>query len=259
VYPIASVSSRSKRFFPYIFFCTLTLLIAKGATAQATFDVASIRPSSTEIKFERNGTTEVAHGTLNMRAVSIDSCIHWAYGTPTALIHGPALLREAHYDITAKAPPDTTEEQMRLMLRALLTERFKLAFHNEKAELRVYTLTVAKSGIKMHPSVPGSQMSHQNSNAGMVGKAMTMGELADYLADPLGAPLIDNTGLPGRYDFTIDFTPYIDPGSMNNGDRPDPVVILKAALKGELGLEMVQSKETVDTFVVDHVDPPTAN
>ena len=229
-----------------------------AATAQAAFDVASIRPTSEHVQFESNGTTEAAHGTLKMHDVTVATCIHWAYGTPLPLIHGPESLKQVHYDILAKSAPDTTEAQMRLMLRTLLTERFKFAFHSEKAELRVYTLTVAKSGIKMHPAATGTPPSHQNSHTGMAGHAMTMSELAEYLTDALGAPLTDNTGLAGRYDFIIDFTPYVDLERTNN-ERPDPVVVLKAALKDELGLEIVQNKETVDTLVVDHVEAPTAN
>ena len=147
---------------------------------------------------------------------------------------------------------------MRLMLRTLLTERFKLAFHSEKAEVRVYTLNVSKGGIKMHPADPNAPPAHQNSHTGMVGHAMTLAEITDYLSDALGAPLADATHLPGRFDFTIDFTPYVDTERTNN-ERPDPVVVLKAALKGELGLDLVQSKATVDTLVFDHVEAPTSN
>ena len=229
-----------------------------AASAQTAFDVASIRPTTEHVQFESNGTTEADHGTLKMHDVTVATCIHWAYGTPLPLIHGPESLKAVHYDIIAKSAPDTTEAQMRLMLRGLLTERFKLAFHSEKAELRVYTLNVSKGGIKMHPAAPGIAASHDLSHTAMVGHSMTMAELADYLAEPLGAPLTDSTGLPGRYDFTINLTPYVDTERTNN-ERPDPVVVLKAALKGELGLEIVQSKETVDTLVVDHVETPTAN
>jgi uncharacterized protein (TIGR03435 family) len=233
------------------------LLATTAAAAQTAFDVASIRPSGGEVKFERNGKIEAAYGTLKMRDVTVNTCIHWAYGVPLATIHGPASLKDVHYDITAKSAPDTTEDQMRLMLRTLLTERFKLAFHHEKAELRVYALTVAKSGIKMHPSAPGAAMSHENSATGMIAKSITMRELADYLSDPLNAPLTDNTGLDGRYDFVIDFTPYVD--MERTTERPDPAGVLRYALKGELGLELTQTKAPVEILVVDHVDPPTAN
>ena len=84
-----------------------------------------------------------------------------------------------------------------------------------------------------------------------------MQELADYLSDPLGAPLTDGTGLPGRYDFVIDFTPYVN---MEQSDvRPDPVAVLKSALKGDLGLDLVQGKAVVDVMVVDHVEAPSEN
>jgi len=238
--------------------CALSFLVATAATAQNTFDVASIHLSGASVKGERNGATDITHGTLTMHDVTVYTCIHWAYGIPLPLIHGPADLKDVHYDIIAKAAPDTTEEQMRLMMRSLLNERFHLTFHHEKAETRVYTISVAKSGLKMKPAEPGGQSSHQNGKMSMVGHSMTIAELADYLADPLGGPATDKTGLPGRYDFAIDFTPYVDSDHLNN-ERPDPVVVIKAALKGELGLELVQSKETVDTLVIDHVEPPTAN
>jgi uncharacterized protein (TIGR03435 family) len=242
-----------------IFFCGLILLITVPATAQTAFDVATIRPTDEHVKFESNGTTEASHGTLRMHDVTIATCIHWAYGIQLPLIHGPATLKEVHYDITAKTDPGATENQMRIMLRNLLTERFHLAFHRETAELRVYTLTVAKSGIKMHPADPTAPPSHQNSKIGVVGHAMTLAELTDFLSDALGAPLADATHLPGRYDFTIDFTPYVDTERTDADVRPDPAAVIGAALKGDLGLELVKSKAPIETLVVDYVDPPTAN
>jgi uncharacterized protein (TIGR03435 family) len=234
-----------------------TVGVAKPALAQTSFDVAVIRPSSGQVKFERNGKTEVAYGTLRMHDVTVSTCIQWAYGTTRALVTGPDSLKDVHYDITAKTDPHATKEQMQLMLRTLLSERFKLAFHVEKKEMRVYTLTVAKSGIKMRPSAPGVEMHHENSATGMVAQSITMRELADYLSDPLDAPLTDGTGLPGRYDFTIDFTPYVN---MEQSDvRPDAVSVLKSALKGDLGLDLVQGKAVVDVMVVDHVEAPSSN
>jgi uncharacterized protein (TIGR03435 family) len=225
--------------------------------APAAFDVASIRPSGGEVKFERNGRTEAAHGTLTMRDVTVSTCIQWAYEISQGQIQGPDSLTHVHYDITAKTDPDTTERQMRLMMRTLLSDHFKLAFHLEKKELHVYSLVVAKGGVKMHPSAPGGTMFRENSATGMVARSITMRELADYLSDPLNAPLTDETGLQGRYDLSIDFTPYVD---MERGDvRPDPVAVLKAALKGELGLDLVKDIKPVDVTIVDHVEPPSSN
>jgi hypothetical protein len=215
------------------------ILLPKPALAQVAFDVSVIHPSSAEVKFERNGKTEVAYGTLRMHDVTLSTCLQW------------------DYDITAKTDPSTTQDQMRVMLRTLLADRFKLTFHTEKRELRVYTLTIAKSGTKMHPSAPNGHMFRENSATGMVARSISMKELADYLSDPLDAPLTDGTGLPGRYDFTIDFTPYVD--MERNDVRPDPAAVLKAALKGDLGLDLLQRKEVLDVMVVDHLGPPSSN
>lgn len=227
------------------------------AQAQLAFDVASVRPSAAEVKYERNGMVKVDHGTLTMHDVTVTTCIHWAYGTSYPLITGPKEIGRAHYDIVAKTDPATTLPQMRLMLQDLLRDRFKLAFHREKKEARVYSMTVAKGGIRMTPSQPGGESFHQNSHTGMIGRSMTMEELADYLADALGAPLTDATGLPGRYDLKIDFTPYAD--QRQDDIRPDPVAILSAAAKGELGLELVRGRQEVEYLIVDHVEAPTPN
>jgi uncharacterized protein (TIGR03435 family) len=227
------------------------------AVAQAAFDVAVIRPSSGEVKFEHDGTTVMSYGTLRMHDVTVSTCIQWAYGITRPQLVGPDAIRNVHYDIVAKTDPQATKGQMQAMMKTLLSDRFKLAFHVEKREMKVFTMTVAKGGIKMKPSTPGVEMSHENSATGMVAHSISMKELADYLADPLGAPLVDGTGLPGRYDFVIDFTPYVN---MEQSDvRPDPVSVLKSALKGDLGLELVQGKAVVDVTVVDRVEAPTEN
>ncbi|MGA7158677.1 MAG: TIGR03435 family protein [Acidobacteriaceae bacterium] len=234
-----------------------SVCFAQPALAQASFDVAVIHLSSGPVKFERNGQTEAAYGTLRMHDVTVSSCIQWAYGSSRALVNGPDALTDVHYDILAKTDPHATKEQMQLMLRTLLKDRFKLAFHIEKKEMRVYTLVVAKSGSKMHTAAAGEEMLRENSATGMVAKSISMQELADYLSDPLDAPLMDGTGLSGRYDFVIDFTPYVN---MEQSDvRPDPVAVLRSTLKGDLGLNLVQSKQVVDVMVVDHVEPPSMN
>lgn len=245
------------RGFGLVLMLSIGLAAAKTVAAQSAFDVASIRPSSGDVKFERNGIIKASHGTLAMHDVTVSTCVQWAYGTSQGLISGPSSLRDVHYDITAKTDPAATQQQMRVMLQELLRERFKLTFHLEKRELRVYTLVVAKGGSKMHPSAPGGEMFRENSATGMVARSITMRELADYLSDPLDAPLADATDLPGRYDFKIDFTPYVD---MKQDDvRPDPVAVVNAALKGELGLELVRAKQQMDVTIVDHVEPPSLN
>jgi uncharacterized protein (TIGR03435 family) len=234
-----------------------TLFLVASSHAQETFDVATIRPASERVKFEHNGSTASSYGTLTMRDVNLVACIHYAYRIPFPLIsvkNGDS----AHYDITAKAAPNTTDDQTRLMMQALLKERFHLTFHHEKQERRVYLLTGGKVGAKLHPAAPGGTPFRENGMASMTVKSMTIAEIADYVSDPVDAPLIDNTGLTGRYDFVVDFRPYVDM-ERNDGVRPDPAAVVRAAFKGELGIEMTAAKQTVDVFIVDRADPPTAN
>lgn len=238
----------------------LTLFLAAAAHAQS-FDAASIHLSAAPVPFESNGIITAGNGALQMRDVTVATCIHYAYGSPLPVIRGPEALKSPHYDILAKADPGTSNAQLRLMLRSLLTERFHLAFHHETAILPVFTLTVSnnnKSATRLHPAPATDHASHQNSPTGMAAHAMTMAELADYLSEALNAPLTDATQLPGRYNFTIDFTTYVDQVRVNN-ERPDPAAVLHAALKGELGLELNRAKGPAELTVVDHLDPPTPN
>jgi len=73
-------------------------------------------------------------------------------------------------------------------------------------------------------------------------------------------PVVDETGLTGKYDFVIDFTPYLPDPSHNMGvDRPDSTSILMAALEGELGIKMESRKTQVEVMIVDHVEKPSQN
>ena len=205
------------------------------------------------------GTSTTAD--LMVHDVTVSSCIELAYGVPQPIVKGPSSIKDVHYDIIAKAAPDTTKEQMHLMLQTLLTDRFHLAFHREQKELRAYTLTImpngAKTGIKIQPAPPGGQMSHENTATSFIAHSITMQEFIDYLAEPLGVPLTDETHLTARYDFVLDFKPYAD--LENNPTPPDPISFVNAALKDELGLELIKHQDQVNLLVVDHIDPPTSN
>ena len=91
---------------------------------------------------------------------------------------------------------------------------------------------------------------------GMVAKNFSLMDLTNYMADPVGTPLFDETHLPGRYDFTIDFHPYVDTASEIHAD---PQAVLRATFQGELGLKMMRRRTTITTLVVDHIAAPTPN
>ena len=235
----------------------MLLLFSAASHAQTSFDVASIRLSQQEVKFEHDGETAIAHGTLRMRDVTLSTCIRFAYKVQQAQILGEPRRNERHYDITAKAAPDTTAEQMRPMLQALLEERFHLVFHREKRELNGYVMTVLPKGIKFKPSADqGGELYRQNYAASMVAKNITMQELVDYISEPLGSPLADGTHLQGKYDLVIDFTKYVDaPREI----MANTTTVLSAAFRGDLGLQFTKDKAAYDMFVIDHVEPPSEN
>lgn len=226
------------------------------AEAQATFAVASIRPSAEAVKFESDGETKVRPGTVTMRDVTIESCIKWAYGVQRPQVSGPSLLASVRYDIVAKADGAASSDEMKAMMQALLSERFKLAFHREKKELRSFALTVVKGGAKLKQAESDEVPFRQNSAMGTTARATTMQEFADFLAGPVEKPVVDKTGLTGRWDFAFDFTKYMtDPPK----GLDDFLVVLNETLQGELGLKLEAEKDVVDVMVVDKLEKASEN
>jgi len=247
-----------RRFVAGLGLCVLaSALWVPGVQAQPSFAVASIRQSGAEVKFEHDGKTDTSPGHLLMKDVTVQTCIKWAYGVQHSQIIAPPWTDSEHFDIDAKADDPVDIPQLKLMLQTLLADRFKLTFHREKRELKGFVMTVAKSGSKMRPTPPDVAHSWQNSANGTVATGITMQEFADYMAGPMEAPIIDDTGLPGKYDFTLDFTNYL-PADMRVMHAEATGVII-SALQGELGLKLEGSKTMFDVMAIDHVEKPSDN
>jgi uncharacterized protein (TIGR03435 family) len=230
-----------------------------GQTSPA-FVAASIRPSAGDVKFEHDGKTVTTPGNLTMRDVTAATCIKFAYSVQDSQISGPDWLQSEHFDILAKADTPVAEAQLKLMMQSLLADRFHLVFHRQNKELTAYAMTVAKGGAKVKESAPDTQPFRENSAVGTVVRAMTMKEWADFISGPMQMPVVDMTGLKGRYDFSLDFTAWLPGGEkvMNVAfDNANGIMI--AAMQGELGLKMESKKETVEVLMIDHVEKPSAN
>ena len=235
-----------------VFACTL-------APAQS-FAVVSIRPSAGEVQFEHDGNTQTTPGNLRMRDVTVATCIKWAYTVQDSEISVPRWLQSEHFDIIAKADEPVGDEQMKLMMRTLLADRFGLAFHRQSKTLRAYLMTVAKRGDKLHESAADTAPFRENSAIGTVVRGTTMKEFGDFMAGPLQAPVVDMTGLKGRYDFVLDFTAYLPAGEhVMKVDFDNTTGIIIAAMRGELGLNLESKKENVEVLVIDRVEKPSAN
>src|SRR5215469_4730848 len=115
-------------------------------SAPVTFEVASVKRSQPGGRGTSVGTDP---GRLTIRNATLKFCIGWSYGVKDYQISGPGWLDSEHFDIVAKAERGALEGRLRLMLQAVLTDRFKLALHRETKELPVYALTVVKEGAKI--------------------------------------------------------------------------------------------------------------
>jgi len=248
-------------------YAMLLLLHPFSAFAGQAFDVASVRPSSVNAVGEGSERENivVSPGSLTMRNVSLRSATRWAYRVRDHQISGPSWLGSAKYDIVAKVAGPAAEEELRLMLQALLADRFKLELHRESKDLTVYAMVVKKNGPKLHKAADDTPGSMRPVGGGLVFSSFSMGELADRLLSrpfTVDRPVIDRTGINGRFDFTLMFADNEDNlKSTLEGmalGKPESVSIL-AILREQLGLKFEVQKGPVDILVIDHVTRASEN
>jgi uncharacterized protein (TIGR03435 family) len=169
------------------------------------------------------------------------------------------------FDVTAKAGRAASTDEMRVMLQNLMKERFRLAYHRESKEQSVYVLVEAKGGHKLKTSESengrGVQPVQKEGKTALTGQSATLDQLTMFLSGPLRTPVVDQTGLKGRYDFEFDLSSFLNQAPREPGEAPpDPVAILQAALPKQLGLKLESRKMPFDMFVIDHIEKlPTDN
>jgi uncharacterized protein (TIGR03435 family) len=186
------------------------------------------------------------------------AAIHWAFDMPEFQISGPSWLASERYDITAKASNGAPEDQLRLMLRTLLADRFRLVTHTEQKTVPYYLMTVAKGGPKFKEATDTGEpvLSAGPNSATAVIRRVPMSQLIDMLQPILQAPIIDQTGLKGRYDATLNIGALIST-PIQNDDLNGTVI---TALQDLLGLKLEPKKGALDTLVIDHAEKvPTEN
>jgi uncharacterized protein (TIGR03435 family) len=204
------------------------------------------------------GQIHAEPGSLTMRNVSMNSAIAWAYSVQQFQVSGPGWLPSERYDITAKASEAAPEDQLRLMLRTLLADRLKLAAHTEQKVLPYYLLTVAKGGPKFKESSEEGDpvfSAGPNSSTAVI-RRVPMSQFIDMIQLILRAPIVDQTGLKGRYDATLNIGALIST-PIQNDDMTGTVI---TAVQDLLGLKLEPKKGPIDMLVVDHAEKvPTEN
>ena len=166
------------------------------------------------------------------------------------IIGGSEWIDKESFNIEGKAEntATVTEADLKIMLRQLLADRFKLQLHTEAKEVESFALGVAKDGAKLKPG-EGPSAGFTFSRGTMSSTNATMEALAQSLTRRVGRLFVDRTGLTGSYAITLPANLGTDP----NGSSVSTV------LKEELGVELVAQKVKVDIIVIDRAERPTVN
>jgi uncharacterized protein (TIGR03435 family) len=221
------------------------------------FDAASLRlaDAAKEIPGPRIRTSP---DSLTIQGSSLRDCIQLAYEMPATQVTGPDWLGDVRLDIVAKAAGPVDEKQLHLMLRTLLGERLGVKAHVERKEIPVYALTIAKGGPKFSESTTEGPPIFGKGKDGPNMQRVSMSDLAMALSQPFGRPVVDATGLKGRYDIHMNMTSYVADG--NPATPMDAATIMITALQEQMGLKVEARKDAVDVLMVDHAEKtPTEN
>jgi uncharacterized protein (TIGR03435 family) len=254
--------------------CIACASFAQTADAPPAFEVASVKVAARGEPRDvlnaviplgmRGGPGSSDPGQISFTSASLKTIVASAYGVKRYQVSGPDWLEAGGYNIVAKLPPNTTKEQLRLMLQNLLAERFALTLHHEKRELPVYTLVVAKNGPNMKVSEgdpeAGGTWGAWNGSARWVTPHTTMNDVADFLSPRLDRPVIDRTGLTAKYDLTLYWSAEnLDIGlrtatARNTGtEAAEPAPTIFGAVQ-QLGLKLERSTNPTDILVIDHAE-----
>jgi uncharacterized protein (TIGR03435 family) len=277
-----------------------------AAGGRLSFEVASVRPADPGVPIRSNLSMDIEDTPIppggRFSAVSpLQDYIEFAYKImPTRkqeeamLAHLPKWVSTDRFDIEAKAEGDPNKDEMRLMLRSLLADRFKLVAHFETHEVPVLALVPDKSGkpgprLRPHaeglacdakwiappdrtsPSVaPGGFVPDCGDTVAFDGpnhtvllgaRNITIEQIADYLGS-LGMfdrPIVDQTGLSGRFDFSIDWLHERNGPSISDAQLDGEGPTFLDALKEQLGMRLKSTKAQVTVLVIDNVDQPSPN
>jgi uncharacterized protein (TIGR03435 family) len=201
-----------------------------------------------------------------------------------------AKMNSAVLDELKKLSPEESKLAQQHMLQALLADRCKFAFHRESRDLPIYSLVIAKNGPKLQEAKPvatppadappadfggrgsrggrggrgGAGIMIRGRGGPLVGQSIPIANLVEVLSMMMGRTVVDKTGLTGKYDFTLQWTPddaqapsSFPPGA---GQPPDPAgASLFTAIQEQLGLKLEAGKGPVEIIVIDHVERPSGN
>jgi uncharacterized protein (TIGR03435 family) len=263
------------------------------AASGQSFEAASVKAaplSNAPLRSSMRGGPGTADpGQITYTNVTLSAVIQRAYDVKPYQVTGADWLSSQRYSLVAKLPPGATKEQFGLMLQNLLAERFQLALHRQTEELPGFELAVGKNGAKLKPSTDSDtgpapeQTSPPKTDANgfpqldhpglammegvrgravisfLTARAQPLASLVEMLSKEFRLPLLDRTGLTGRFDFTLEFAPQ-PPGTLTPTAAEDSGPDLSSAVQQQLGLKLNPAKVPVDVLIVDRANQtPSGN
>lgn len=271
-----------KRFAHFLLAVSLITLWthAQSQLSSTRFEVATIRRAS-----DCSGAHErESPGRFGILCVPLREVIRVAYGNPEAsspgripaVIGGPHWLDSERYDIFATAPANAGLDQMYgPMTRALLEDRLRLKLHDEIRSLPVYNLAILKRGAKLKPTedggcaeidpktvlqspAPPNYCGRFTLTTGAMtifdGYGVTVDAFIEHVLRTLDRPVIDRTGLIGRFDIHLEFA---SNDLLDTGDVPQASIF--TALQEQLGLKLSNATGPVQVHVIDSIERPSEN
>ncbi len=245
--------------------------VRMAANANPAFEVATIRPSDPahpEQIITLRGAEVI---TTNVTVHALINLAYWLH--PKQLTGGPAWTESDKFDVAGKpdAPGQPNVDQMKMMIQKLLADRFQLKFHYEKRDLPVYAVMIAKNGSKLVKSqddpkgIPGWSFGRTPAGTRITFRNAPLSQIAAVLQNSMDKPVVDQSGLSERYDFTLTFTPDPAQAALLGGppppaaDNPDAAPDLFTAFQQQLGLKLESTKAPVEVMVIDKVEKPSEN
>jgi uncharacterized protein (TIGR03435 family) len=243
--------------------CACAQTATPKTDAEPAFEAATIKPAAPS----SDGHTHINYpdgGRWSAINITLLNLMQWAYDIPQKqILEGPSWMDSTRFDIraTTDAPTDAMlralpgerdREVKHRMVQRLLEQRFAMKLHRETRVLPAYDLVVAKGGSKLTES-KASGKSFGGGRAYFEAEGLTTELIAQQLSQIAGRVVVDRSGLDGRYDLKLKWTP--DDAVATADSSPE----LFTAIEEQLGLQLKAAKEPVPVLVVDHIEPPSPN
>jgi uncharacterized protein (TIGR03435 family) len=249
--------------------CTCEIALAQGDSAprpmakdaDPDWEAVTVRasdPDSREIGYRVSGRQ------IELRRQTVAAMLMVGYGIHMKQIaDAPKWVESAEWEVKGvpDVPGDPDARQIRSLVQKLLAERFGLKMHTQQREMAVFALTVAKGGAKLKPSqgdangLPDENDRENGGESTVVFTNAPLSLLVTVLDFRMDRPVVDHTGLPGRYDMLLRYTADESRAPADGNAAPG----LFTAMEEQLGLKLEPMRSEADAMVIDKVERPREN